>query len=86
DYVVMLRLHPYMRKHAHTEEDDFVLDLTDSYSLYDLMAISDGLITDYSSVIFEYSLLKRPMYFYCPDLEDYLKERDFYYPFESFVP
>ncbi|MEC1685798.1 CDP-glycerol glycerophosphotransferase family protein [Bacillus mojavensis] len=86
DYVVMLHLHPYMRQHARPEEDDFVLDLSDSYSLYDLMAISDGLITDYSSVIFEYSLLKRPMYFYCPDLEDYLEERDFYYPFESFVP
>ncbi|MCU9589578.1 CDP-glycerol glycerophosphotransferase family protein [Bacillus velezensis] len=86
-YIIMLHLHPYMRKQQkQTEEDGFVLDLSNSYSLYDLMAISDGLITDYSSVIFEYSLLKRPMYFYCPDLEDYLEERDFYYPFQSFVP
>ncbi|MDA1476606.1 CDP-glycerol glycerophosphotransferase family protein [Bacillus changyiensis] len=86
DYVVMIHLHPYLRHHLQIKKDDFVIDFGDQYSLYDLMALSDALITDYSSVIFEYSILQRPIYFYCPDLEDYLKERDFYYPFESFVP
>ncbi|MCY8757776.1 CDP-glycerol glycerophosphotransferase family protein [Bacillus haynesii] len=86
DFVVMVHLHPYMRQHVQIENDDFVIDFEDQYSLYDLMALSDALITDYSSVIFEYSILQRPIYFYCPDLEEYLKERDFYYPFESFVP
>ncbi|MFB8735927.1 CDP-glycerol glycerophosphotransferase family protein [Bacillus sp. SL00103] len=45
------------------------------------MIVSDVLITDYSSVIFEYSLLNKPMFFYCPDLEAYVQERDFYFPF-----
>lgn len=67
------------------EEDDFVLDLIDLYFLYDLMVIFDGLIIDYFLVIFEYSFLKCLMYFYCLDLEDYLKECDFYYLFELFV-
>jgi CDP-ribitol ribitolphosphotransferase len=84
--VLFVHLHPYMRNHVDLKDDSFFYDLTDRYSLYDLMVLSDALITDYSSVIFEYSLLKKPIYFYCPDLEEYMKERDFYYPFESFVP
>ncbi len=44
------------------------------------------LITDYSSVCFEYSLLNRPMIFFAYDLDEYIASRDFYYPYESFVP
>lgn len=51
-----------------------------------LLCAADILITDYSSVIFEYSLLERPMLFYPYDLESYTAERDFYYPYKSFVP
>ena len=48
--------------------------------------ITDLLITDYSSVVFEASLLDIPMLFYAFDLFDYISKRDFYYDFESFVP
>lgn len=44
------------------------------------------LVTDYSSVIFEASLLNIPMMFYAFDLYDYIASRDFYYDFEGFVP
>ena len=52
----------------------------------DLLFVTDLLITDYSSVIFEASLLDIPMLFYAFDLEDYVVNRDFYYPFKNFVP
>ncbi len=48
-------------------------------STYDLMFVSDVLITDYSSVIFEYALLNKPIIFYCPDHTEY--DRDFYLNF-----
>ena len=46
----------------------------------------DLLITDYSSIVFEFSTLGRPMLFFAYDLDEYIAERDFYVPFEAFVP
>ena len=40
----------------------------------------DLLITDYSSIVFEFSTLGRPMLFFAYDLEEYVAERDFYVP------
>ena len=48
--------------------------------------MSDVLVTDYSSAIFEWSLLGRPMAFYTPDLSDYDGERGFYFDFRTGVP
>ena len=48
------------------------------------MCIADLLVTDYSSVIFEYSLLNKPMVFYCYDYDEY--NRDFYLDYEKDLP
>ena len=48
--------------------------------------VSDVCISDYSSLIFEYSLLERPILFLAHDLEDYYDWRGFYYPFEEMAP
>lgn len=50
----------------------------------DLMFVSDILVTDYSSVIFEYSLLRKPIFFFCYDLELY--DRGFYLPYDENLP
>ena len=48
---------------------------------------ADGLITDYSSVFFDYSVLERPIFFFCYDLEEYRDElRGFYLDFEKVAP
>ena len=52
----------------------------------DLLFVSSVLITDYSSVVYEASILNLPMLFYAFDLESYCKERDFYCDYASFVP
>lgn len=80
-YELLTNVHPYMQRSSSNDAK-----ISKGFSLYELMIISDVLITDYSSVIFEYSLLNKPMFFYCPDLENYMKERDFYYPFQEFAP
>lgn len=49
--------------------------------------ISDLLITDYSSVFFDFANLKRPMLFFVPDIETYRdKLRGFYFDFEKDAP
>ena len=58
-----------------------------SVDISSLYLVSDMLITDYSSVMFDYSLLNRPMYFYCYDIEKYKNTlRGFYFDFEADSP
>jgi CDP-ribitol ribitolphosphotransferase len=64
----------------------FVRDVSAHPDINELMFVADALVTDYSSAIFEYSLLLRPMAFFAPDLEAYERERGFYVDYRSWVP
>jgi CDP-ribitol ribitolphosphotransferase len=89
DAIVMIRMHPFVRASLDIPADfaDRIVDgSTSTLDVNDLLFIVDLLVTDYSSIVFEYSTLSRPMLFYTPDLEAYIASRDFYEPFESFVP
>jgi CDP-ribitol ribitolphosphotransferase len=80
DHEVLLKLHPFVRD-AHPippELRDFAIDASDHPDIHELMLASDILLTDYSSAIFEFSLLTKPMLFYIPDLASYEGERGFY--------
>lgn len=48
-----------------------------------LLHIADGLITDYSSVVCDYAILDRPIYFLAPDVESYLDKRGLYDPYDT---
>ncbi len=88
DHVVLVRLHPFIRERAPIEPSlaGFAIDVSDHPDINELLLVSDMLVTDYSSVIFEYSLLGRPMAFFAPDLEAYERERGFYFDYRSGVP
>ncbi|WP_024614071.1 CDP-glycerol glycerophosphotransferase family protein [Clostridium sp. Ade.TY] len=88
EYIIISKLHPFIKEPMNIPNEckDFVIDLSEEREINDLLFITDILITDYSSVCFEYSLLNRPMIFFAYDLDDYIASRDFYYPYESFVP
>lgn len=87
-YAVIIKLHPFCRdKFTIADEyNDYIIDLSDNDELNDLLFLTDLLVTDYSSVVFEASLLEIPMVFYAYDLMDYISKRDFYYDYFSFVP
>jgi CDP-ribitol ribitolphosphotransferase len=87
-HILLLKLHPAVRQSVRIPEHlaDFVMDFSRVPDISELLLISDLLITDYSSIIFDYSLLRRPMVFYAYDLDSYLSERGFYYEYETFVP
>ena len=86
-YVCIFKLHPFIKNvpDYDFENDDFYLDLSCEREINDLLFVTDILITDYSSVIFEYSFFKRPVVFYMPDLDDYKNSRDFYYPLDYYT-
>lgn len=89
DAVVIIRMHPFVLEPLHIPEQfrDRLLDgSADAVDVNDLLFAVDLVITDYSSIVFEYSTLRRPMLFFAYDLDDYVATRDFYVPFETFVP
>lgn len=92
DYALVLKLHPFTaKKYKLTEEQkkefgDFVFDASNSLSVETALCAADYLIADYSSLIFEYALLNKPMVFFAYDLEKYKRDRSFYFEYESFVP
>lgn len=75
--------HPIMKNKIVDKEYKNIFVVRD-FSTDDIMLISDMLITDYSSVIFEYSLLNKPIAFYCYDLSTY--NRDFYLKYPEDLP
>ena len=58
---------------------DAVRDVSAYPDVTELMLVSDGLLTDYSSVMFDYALLDRPLLFFAPDADSYGQERGTYF-------
>ncbi|MBC1581366.1 CDP-glycerol glycerophosphotransferase family protein [Listeria seeligeri] len=87
DYLVVIKLHPLVSIETQIPEDlaDFVLDFS-GIEMNDVLITTDILITDYSSVIYDFSILNRPILFYAYDLDAYALERNFYQDYLEFVP
>lgn len=89
DYVLLLRLHPAIKNTSNyaNQHPDFVYDFSSAkYDIYELLLVADYLITDYSSIPYEFSLLGKPMVFFAYDLEIYEKERGLWARYETMVP
>jgi CDP-glycerol glycerophosphotransferase len=88
DYIVLLRMHYFIANQMDISEYiSFVYDFSSYDDIAELYLVSDILITDYSSVFFDYANLKRPILFYTYDLENYRdKLRGFYLDIENEVP
>ncbi|MCY9106314.1 CDP-glycerol:glycerophosphate glycerophosphotransferase [Bacillus atrophaeus] len=88
DYVIALRMHYFIADEISTEGvEDFAFNLSKYDEIAELYLISDILITDYSSVFFDYANLRRPILFFAYDLEKYRdKLRGFYINIEEDVP
>ncbi len=80
EYVLLLRAHYFVSEHiCDAGQNGFVIDVSKVDDVNDLYIISDILVTDYSSVFFDYANLKRPIFFYMYDYDEYKnKVRDLY--------
>ncbi len=89
EYVLITKYHPVVKNRPEIPVDtdrNFAFDFTDKMSINELLCVTDICISDYSSLIFEYSLFEKPMIFFAYDLDEYLDERGFYYIYDEFVP
>ncbi|WP_329037877.1 CDP-glycerol glycerophosphotransferase family protein [Streptomyces sp. NBC_00178] len=76
--VLLVRAHYFYGRSAGTEATERVVDVTGHPSVEELCVASDGLISDYSSLVFDYACLDRPVITYAPDWEAYRASRGTY--------
>lgn len=75
EYILLVRPHYFVAdKYSVPQNDDFVFDGGSVNKIEELFPITDILITDYSSVMFDFALTGKPMIFYAYDLEEYTKD------------
>ena len=88
EYIFIVKYHYLVSdKIDWTPYKGFVYTFDETKDIAWLYLVSDMLITDYSSVMFDYSILNRPMLFFAYDLEDYKENlRGFYFDFVNDIP
>lgn len=88
EYIILLRMHYLVAEHLNLEPfAGFAFDFSQRGDINEMYLAADLLLTDYSSVFFDYANLKRPIIFYTYDLENYRDTlRGFYFDFEKQAP
>ncbi len=86
--VMLIKMHPFVREPLPIPEEykDIIIDASSFREINDILFVTDLLITDYSSVIYEFSLFHKPMLFYAFDRMKYEADRGFYEPYSEMVP
>lgn len=96
DYVCILKWHPALYNNIQrglvvmpdlSLYDDFYLDLSSYRDINDLLMVCDILVTDYSSVIFDYYFMNKPIVYFAYDLNEYTGQggRGLYFDFYEYV-
>lgn len=84
DYVILYKMHPLI-SHVTFEENERIINCN-TMSIRKLFSITDILISDYSAIIYDFSVFNKPMIFYCPDLESYKEKVGIYLDYEKEMP
>lgn len=82
NWKVLIRLHPHLQEYSAdlVKNNDSIIDVTKYDDIQELLLISDLLISDYSSLVFDYAITKKLCILYASDLEEYIKkDRNLYF-------
>ncbi|MFR7716052.1 MAG: CDP-glycerol glycerophosphotransferase family protein [Clostridium sp.] len=75
-YYWVIKLHPHLEEKGMKSNCDLPSEK--------IFAVADLLITDYSSILFDYMAYKKPFLFFAPDFDSFDHARGFYVPYDSF--
>ena len=85
-WALLVRLHPNVAGQSQglfAYDNQRIFDATAYPDMQELLCAADLLITDYSSSMFDYALSRRPCLQFALDIEDYRKDRNFYFPLDQ---
>ncbi len=86
-HVLLVRGHSRTLRYGQDLEADALVDVTSYPSMADLLLVADVLVTDYSSVMFDFAATRRPIVFFTPDLAHYNVDlRGFYFDLLAEAP
>lgn len=87
EYIILIRAHYEVSRILNSDIDnDFVYDVSEYPVLNELIIASDMLISDYSSIMFDYSILNRPIFLYTYDYDEYSAQRGMYFDVRESLP
>ena len=86
DASLLVKPHPDEPIDLETLATDRIYALPETIDSHALLGLADVLVTDYSSILFDYLLLDRPLVFYAPDLDRYRARRGFYFDYDEVTP
>lgn len=85
-WCIAVRLHPHLRNKSKQllSDEASVIDVTQYDDIQELLFVSDLLITDYSSLMFDFAMIQRPCFLYVPDLDEYIRsDRSLYFKMDE---
>ncbi len=95
NYIFIFKWHPFLTNNIrlqvesgydeYKKYENFYYDLSTYEDINDLLLVTDILITDYSSVVFDYFFMHKPIIYFTYDLEKYENDRGMYFPFQDYV-
>ncbi|MDI3421708.1 bifunctional glycosyltransferase/CDP-glycerol:glycerophosphate glycerophosphotransferase [Streptomyces luteolus] len=85
-HVLLVRAHYMERAELPVCAPGTLLDVSGHHDVSELLCLADVLVTDYSSIMFDYALLDRPIVLFAPDLDAYAAERGSYFDLRERAP
>ncbi|QUW21214.1 CDP-glycerol glycerophosphotransferase family protein [Sporosarcina sp. Marseille-Q4063] len=86
EFMLLIRMHPAVKMNYVDSRLDGIIDVSAYPNVNHLLLVTDYLLSDYSSMPYEFALLNRPQIFFPYDLDDYEKESGFWSSYEDVVP
>lgn len=83
DQVLYLNVHPYVKDYIHLENLTNIRMFPKEYETYDFLNCADILITDYSSVFYDFANTRKKIILFVYDKDKYLRERGLYIDFDE---
>lgn len=83
EYNILIKPHHVVYRHLSAEEKSSGLYVSYSIDTNELLSIVDILITDYSSIFFDYMVIDKPILFYIPDYKEYEEKRGIYFKLDE---
>lgn len=80
---ILIKLHPNAAEKINVRENEYIINVSYYQDAYELMKISDILISDYSSIFFDFLYTKKPIYLYAPDYEKYIEKRGLNFEYQK---
>ena len=84
DWAIIVKLHPFVKGKFNIPDCERIFDFSDEREINDILFITNVLVTDYSSVIFENAIIGNSAVLYAPDYEEYNSNRGFYFDYKDY--